>query len=224
MNPCPNCSADREHLEAECLACDWSPEPARKSLQVPKAEVRKEQHTGSRKSVLWWAYMISPLIAPIAFAICFFVFGMVALAMNPEDSGTPVGVIIVPLLALTVGVLLSYFFGGLMMPVIFYLEKQDGLNFTTIAITSLFGLLALIGASLSLALLNQSSEGPGQAFAVAGGAFLMLSPFVLASATTFWWMQKEGYRGMSFGAILIAITVLAGFFALCSPLLRTLFF
>lgn len=225
MNPCPNCKSDRDHLEAACDACGWSPEPQRKDTQPrPKKVDQLKATPASRRSTLWWAFAVSPLVAPITFAICFFVLGMIALTWNPDQSGTPAGVIIVPLLACTGGVFLSYVAAGIAMPVIFYLENRKQLSAISISTTALFGLLGLVVLALIPSMIFGSPQNIGQAIGFSGGAFLILSPFVLTSALTFWWIQREGYRGMSFGAIMLTITALACFLALCSPILRVWFF
>ncbi|MCR9294427.1 MAG: hypothetical protein NXI32_17045 [bacterium] len=144
--------------------------------------------------------------------------------MNPDHSGTPIGVIVVPTLALTVGVVACYLITGIFaMPVIFYLDKIQKLNALTIITTALSCLAGCIAVGCAIGMLNRGDGSPLQVVATSAGLFLLLSPFVLASAITFWWIQRQGSHGMSFRSVVLTVTLLAAVLALSAPILRRLF-
>lgn len=212
-NPCPQCSANRSDLESTCPDCGWTPV---RPTECPQGQ------TESRTATIWWGYIIAPAVAPVLFSVVVFLLGSVTLAMNPHDNGTPIGVILIPLLSLTIGVVAAYFVAGVVgMPIIFRLEKQRSLNGLTIHGTALTCMVVL--ASLFCALGCIAGTPTGEI--ISGGmTFLVVAtPFVLASSTTFWWILTRQQHGWSLRTMLCAVGVISILLGLCAPILRSLF-
>lgn len=135
---------------------------------------------------LWIAYGIAPLVAPLVSAIAVFVTGSVYLANHPEDTGTPIGIIMVPIALLIAGVPASYGVAGVIgMPIALLLRKYSRLNGYTVHGAALLWAAVL---ALGVTTVAQIRELPGFIELLAGAffLFLLLTPFILLSATTFW--------------------------------------
>ena len=63
------------------------------------AEADRAQRAGGRRLLL--AFLIAPLVPPVVAAVLVFTGGM--LFSDPKDTGTPVGIVLLPVLLLTVG-------------------------------------------------------------------------------------------------------------------------
>jgi hypothetical protein len=190
--------------------------------------VGRPVRSGAERSglqTLWWAYAIAPVVAPVLFAVFFFVLGMAALAANPNDPGTPAAVVAVPALSLTVGVVVSYFAAGVIgMPTVLLLEKRQMLNAYTIHGAALATSLVFISLSLGLLYVFTLPRIPiAQCVAVGTALFVFTAPFVLASATTFWWIRSRGLHGMSLRTLMWTVTVVAILLGAAAPLLRVFF-
>lgn len=144
---------------------------------------------------LWIAYGIAPLVAPLLAAITVFVAGMVYLHNNPEDTGTPIGVIALPIVLLGVGVPASYAVAGLIgMPIAFALRTRSRLNGYTVHGAALLAAVVIGSGLVTAGMLMewlQSRDLPsffefleflGAALVTSGA----LAPFMFLSATTFW--------------------------------------
>lgn len=141
---------------------------------------------------LWIAYLIAPSVAPLLAALTVFVVGMAFLVANPEDTGTPIGVILVPLFLLIAGIPASYLVAGTLgMPIAFYLRSRNRLNGLTVhgaafAWTAVLA-LGLTASAFFLAPGEQVGQvGLLQYMLGLGGVFLAFAPFIALSATTFW--------------------------------------
>lgn len=141
---------------------------------------------------LWLSYGIAPLVAPLLAAITVFVVGFSYQAAHPEDIDlNPMSVFAVPIVLLLVGVPASYGVAGLIgMPIAFWLRKRGRLNGFTVHAAAL-SWTAVLGAALAVvaAIFGPEGDGLHSCLAILGaglGAFLMLAPFILLSATTFW--------------------------------------
>lgn len=173
--------------------------------------------------VLWWAYAFAPAVAPILFAVVVFVGGSAYLAMHPEDTGTPIGVVVIPMISLTVGVMCSYFVAGVIgMPIAFFLRKRDSLNGYTIHGAALIWSMVL---AVLLSIGIYASTTPPRPAAVefilpSLGLFVMLAPGILLSATTFWWMVCCDKRRVSLRVLFLVITAMAVLLALATAFLR----
>ena len=236
QNPCPKCSADRPGLEDVCPNCGWRPEGL-KPLPHGNAVAQSRQPVQlglpfeavsepSRLKALWWAYFIAPVVAPVSFAVFFFVFGMAALAANPDHTGTPVAVLAVPAMSLTVGVVASYLAAGAIgMPVVLLLEKRKMLNGYTIHGAALASSIVFITLSCGLlyALVPDPNTPVVELAAFGAALFVFTAPSVLASATTFWWIVSRGFHGLSLRALIWTVTVIAILLGVAAPVLRVLF-
>jgi hypothetical protein len=141
---------------------------------------------------LWIAYGIASPVAPLVGAVTVFVVGMVHLANHPEDTGTPIGVTLFPIALLVAGVPASYAVAGVLgMPIAFWLRRRGRLNGYTVHGAALVGNAAVAMGLMLLALpLISSAHGEPAGFTewliAALILFLVLVPFVMLSATTFW--------------------------------------
>lgn len=140
---------------------------------------------------LWLSYGIAPLVAPLLAAITVFVVGFSYQAAHPEDIDlNPMSVFAVPIVLLLLGVPASYGVAGLIgMPIAFWLRRRGRLNGFTVHAAALLW-AAVLGAALTVVgVFVPEGDGSHSYLAILGvglGAFAMLAPFILLSATTFW--------------------------------------
>lgn len=166
---------------------------------------------------LWCAYLIAPAVAPLLFAIAFFVSGVTWLQPPADSTGTPIGIILIPILALTVGMVVSYFVAAALgMPVAFHLRKRQALNFYTIHGAAFVWTLILVGGLATLLYLFGSPQPRVSELIISALVGVgILSPFILLSATTFWWMIKRDIRRISL-KLLFVVTMLIAILAAVS--------
>ena len=161
-----------------------SPAPSRELAEPLRPPTRRQ---------LWRGYLIAPLVAPLAAALIIFAAGL--LLSDRESTGTPIGIILLPILLMTVGVVISYLLALLIgMPVAFLLHKNNLLNGYTIHLAAL--ILAVV-VSLLLTLLGVMADDRSTALRTLyefGFSFLIIAPFVLATSTVFWWVGVRGHR------------------------------
>ncbi len=138
-------------------------------------------------AVLWRAYLFAPGVAPIAFVlmmvVIIFIAGIFEIDVNPASF------LILPVLALTVGVIVCYVVAGAIgMPIAFFLRNRGQLNGYTIHGAALAWAIVFCGAISLLSI----REAPWQAQLVLGYlvafGYLMcgVAPPVLLSGTAFW--------------------------------------
>ncbi len=83
------------------------------------------------RRALWIAYAFSPAIAPIAFVVLLFLLGAICTALNFEVN--PASFLVLPVLALTVGMVTCYLVAGAIgMPIAFYFHRRQSLTGYTI--------------------------------------------------------------------------------------------
>ncbi len=139
---------------------------------------------------LWRAYWFAPAAAPIAFVVLLFVVGACCTALGIAIN--PASFVVLPVVAMTAGMLICYLVAGCIgMPIAFQLKKRDKLNGFTVH-------AAAFGWSSFVALVV------GLPAALYGGApwyqvplaplilLLVVAPPVLVSGTAFWWLVKRG--------------------------------
>ena len=161
---------------------------------------------------LWCAYAIAPVVAPLLFAIAFFVIGIIALRLNPDFTGTPAGLILVPFLSMTVGVAASYFIAGVIgMPIAFYLRNREILNGYTIHSAAVLWALLVVGGLSLATYLSRSAPRPSLAEFVWATLifFVTITPCITLSATTFWWIVRHDIRRLSLRTLFMLITIVA---------------
>lgn len=77
--------------------------------------------------VLWRAYLFAPAVAPLAFVALVFLAVFVSLCFGIEVNEA--SILILPVLALTIGVVSCYLVAGVLgMPIAFYLRRHNSLN------------------------------------------------------------------------------------------------
>lgn len=171
--------------EAFALAIKRLGEPAE-----IKAEYAKCRVTSSER--LWRAFWIAPLVAPVLLAVDMFVVGL--LLSDSGDSGTPLGVLTVPLIALTLGIFGAYLITlSCWMPVVFFLRKRDWLNGGSIHLMGLLLALAVI-AILEFAACCVPAVLRDNFFGLSGPSLYLsgfMIPNVMLSALVFWLMIRD---------------------------------
>lgn len=154
-----------------------------------KAEYAKCRVTSSKR--LWRAFWIAPLVAPVLLAVDMFVAGL--LLSDSGDSGTPLGVLAVPLIALTLGIFGAYLIAlSCWMPVVFFLRKRDWLNGGSIH------LMGLVAALATFVLLEVAAyyapTWPDNLLGLSGPSLYLsgfMIPNVMLSALVFWLMIRD---------------------------------
>lgn len=146
-------------------------------------------------SKLWFAFLVAPLVAPLLFSLIVLIVLSVALMFSdPKDPGTPIGVVMVPVLTLILGVLASYFIAGIIwMPIMLFLKKRGMLSGRVIHVTA-FILAILLYVLLELCIYAITAVPRPDALAfIRSSLFIgvIFVPCVMLSATTFWWMLRN---------------------------------
>ncbi|MFM8583341.1 MAG: hypothetical protein ACKOFW_17870 [Planctomycetaceae bacterium] len=144
------------------------------------------------RSRLVLAFLIAPLVPPVLAAVLVFAGGM--LFSDPKDTGTPVGIVLLPVLLLTVGGPLSYVVAGLVWwPVVWLLRKRGAFHFLAVHAA---GLLMACGLTAVLALGSYALTAPPRpplrkllvpTLVEAG----LIMTCTLAAVQVFWWLARE---------------------------------
>ena len=175
------------------------------------------------RKTLWWAYAIAPAVAPTLFAVMAFVGGMIELKLNPDDTGTPIGVILVPIMSLTIGVVASYAVAGAIgMPIAFLLRKRRILNGYTIHGAAFLWVIVfstLLTAS-NYIWTTPPRPAPAEFLLPSLYLFLMIAPCILLSATTFWWIVSRDKRQLSLRVLFLIVTAIAVLAAAIAAIFR----
>ena len=158
--------------------------------QTLTTEYEKTRPTSSRR--LWRAFWIAPLVAPVMLAIDVFVVG--SLFSDPVDAGTPIGIIAIPLMALTLGTLLSYVIAGtLWMPLAFFLQKRGWLNGMSIHSMGFVFAIALY-ALFEVAIYFITTPRPNDIIEFMSSSIYIAGfviPNIMLSVVAFWWLIRE---------------------------------
>lgn len=135
---------------------------------------------------MWRAYLIAPAIAPIAFVG---ILLLVVIASNFFDFEiNPASVLILPVLAMTVGLVSSYVVAGVLgMPIAFCLRHMDRLSAWSIHLAALAWSLLFSGLCALYFTHGNMTEFPW-AFCYVG---IALVPSVLLSGTVFWLLLRR---------------------------------
>lgn len=137
------------------------------------------------------AFALAPAAAPVVLAILTFAGGM--LFSDPKDPGTPVGIVIVPLLLLTLGMVGAYVTAGVCWwPVVWWLQRRGALNFLSLHAA---GFLLAVGLSVCLTLgmhaLTAPPRPPLQDLLLPClVTSAVLIPATMASVLVFWWLMR----------------------------------
>ena len=134
---------------------------------------------------MWKAYLWSPSVAPIAFVALVLLIGIVGEVFGIEVN--PASMLILPVIALTIGVVSCYVVAGMIgMPIAFYLRRINALNVYSIHGAALcWAVLFSFGCAVVMVGENWV-ELP-----LALGYFgIGVIPPVLLSGTAFWLLLK----------------------------------
>jgi len=145
-------------------------------------------------AVLWRAYLFAPGVAPIAFllmlVIIFFVAGIFGIDVNPASF------LILPVLALTVGIAVCYVVAGVIgMPIAFFLRNRGQLNGYTIHGAALAWAIVFCSAISLLSVRDAPQQAQQLGYLMAFGYLMCgVAPPVLLSATAFWLLIRKHGR------------------------------
>jgi hypothetical protein len=135
---------------------------------------------------LWWAYFWAPAVAPIAFVALVLLVGLVGEYFGAEVN--PASIIVLPVIALTLGTVSCYFVAGVVgMPIAFYLRRIHSLNGYTIH-GAAFCWAALFASVCAVVMVGGSWNELPLAFCYIG---LGVIPPVLLSGTAFWLLLRH---------------------------------
>ncbi len=139
------------------------------------------------------AFLIAPVAAPIVFSVITIVGGLIVLRFSPELVSTPIGLIVVPVLALSLGLVISYGLALMIgLPVVLLLRRAGKLNGWTIHGTAF---ICVLVPTLMLSVPELYANGPPRSWleALQGFGILVayLAPGALVSGTTFWWLMRR---------------------------------
>lgn len=141
---------------------------------------------------MWKAYFWSPAVAPLAFIALVLLVGIVGSVFGLEVN--PASMLILPFIALTVGVVSCYVVAGVIgMPIAFYLRRVDALNFYSIHGAALGWALLFTGCCAAVMVGDNWGELP---LALGYFGFGVVPP-VLLSGTAFWLLLKHYSRSDS---------------------------
>ena len=166
---------------------------AMKQVGDPSAlagEYAKNERFGTRN--LWRAFRVAPVVAPVLFAIDTLVLGL--LLTDSRNAGTPIGLLWIPLAALTLGVVLSYAVAAaLWMPLMLFLWKRGWLHGATIhAAAFLLAVLLCVLLEVATYLVTTPRPTDMREFLASGPIVAgFVIPHIMLSACVFWWMVRE---------------------------------
>lgn len=145
---------------------------------------------GQRTNRLWLGFFVAPPVVPIILASVIFFGG--AYVIDPNDTGTPIGIIIFPILLLTAGIAFSYFLSLVIgMPIAFWLNRRNRLNgysihLVAIGLSLLFGMVSACIAMVASVSSEDLDIGVLNVLAAIGISSLTFGILVIPTATLFW--------------------------------------
>ena len=126
------------------------------------------------------------------FAVFVFIAGF--LLTDPKDPGTPIGVITIPILSLTLGVVASYLVAGVLgMPIVFFLRNRGWLNGRAIHAAAFLWAIVFC-ALLEVAIYYVTTPPRPDLIAFLRPTLYIaciIIPCIMLSATMFWWMVRD---------------------------------
>jgi len=134
---------------------------------------------------LWKAYILAPAVAPIAFVALVLLVGFLSLSLGADVNEA--SILVLPVLALTVGVVACYLVAGVIgMPIAFYLRRINLLNAYSIH-GAAFCWAALFTSACAFYLVDGEWSALPLAYCYVG---LGVIPPVMLSGTTFWLLLR----------------------------------
>ena len=135
---------------------------------------------------LWRAYFWAPAVAPIAFVVLVILVGLVAPYLGVEIN--PASMLLLPAIALTVGVVSCYFVAGVIgMPIAFFLRRIHSLNGYSIH-GAAFCWAVLFASVCAVVMVGGNLDEMPLALCYFG---LGVIPPVLLSGTAFWLLLRR---------------------------------
>ena len=149
----------------------------------------QEEDRWPSNRALWRAYFWAPVVAPLSFVGLLFIVGIIATWIGVEIN--PASFLVLPVVALTIGVAACYLVAGMIgMPIAFFLRRTHALNGSTI-----HGAAFCWAVLLSAACAVLVTDGNWNDFPLVFGYFgAGVAPPVLLSATAFWWLLRRFAR------------------------------
>lgn len=137
------------------------------------------------------AFLLAPPVVPLVLSVLTVVSGL--WLSDPKDPGTPIGIVLLPVLLMTVGVLIAYLVAGLAWwPVIWWLRRRGGLHFSSLLTA---GFLLSWGLTGLLALGIQATTTPRPPVTELLWSTLKIAaaflPATLAAVLVFWWLVRD---------------------------------
>ena len=138
---------------------------------------------------MWKAYFWSPSVAPLAFVALVLLIGIVGEMLGMEVN--PASMLVLPVIALTVGVISCYVVAGTIgMPIAFYLRRVNALNVYSIHGAALcWAILFAVGCAVVMV-----GENWVELLLALGYFGFGVIPPVLLSGTAFWLLLKHYSR------------------------------
>lgn len=138
---------------------------------------------------LWLAYLFAPAVAPLSFVSLLFLVGVVSTQLGIDINEA--SFVVLPLLALTVGMVSCYLVAGVIgMPIAFYLRRTNSLNGYSIHAVA-FGWAVFFTFVCGLFFTDGNWRELPLALSYIG---LGVIPPVLLSGTTFWLLVRRFSR------------------------------
>jgi hypothetical protein len=135
---------------------------------------------------LWWAYFWAPAVAPLAFVAMVLLVGFLGEYFGFEVN--PASMLVLPVIALTLGTVCCYFVAGVIgMPIAFYLRRIHSLNGYTIHAAA-FLWAALFASFCAVVMVGGSWNELPVALCYFGFGVI---PPVLLAGTAFWLLLRQ---------------------------------
>ncbi len=134
---------------------------------------------------MWRAYFCAPIVAPLAFVAIVLVAGYLSVVLGGDVNEA--SMIVLPAIALSVGVVSCYLVAGLIgMPIAFFLRRIDSLNAFSIHAAALGWALFFTTICAIYLVAGKWNELPLAMCYVGAGVV----PSVLLSGTAFWLLLR----------------------------------
>ena len=136
---------------------------------------------------LWIGFLIAPIVPPVLAAILIFAGGL--LFYDPNGAGTPMGIILVPIVFLTAGVFFSYLLALTVgMPIALLLHRSNKLTGANLHLAALCVSFVLATLVIIVGLLTDGRVTLSEGALSFGMSWLIIAPFVLIETSVFWWI------------------------------------
>ena len=152
--------------------------------------------TGNR---IWIGFLVAPPVVPLLIAAAILLSGPILI--DPSDTGTPIGIVLLPMAFSTVGVAISYFLTLLLgMPIATWLNRRDRLNgysihASALVISILLGVFLIGSIVIAQGIAGTQDARPLELLTSTAMACLLFIVLIIPTATIFWLVScKFGAR------------------------------